>query len=119
MRRRRVNQRPSTAPESKTSMSVKVYELYPVGGGFSNNSQDYVDAIVAVAAKSSKQAHALAHRAVWANDPADPMGILWTSRRGQSPDHRLFTGDRVYGNQVRRGAGKRAISAWMRQVLGA
>jgi hypothetical protein len=98
-------------------MSVKVYELFPVAGRFSNQTVDYAGATVAVAATSSKQAHALAHKDVWASDPDDPLGILWTYQRGGSPDHTLFNGDRVYGNQVRHGAGKRAIAAWMRSVL--
>jgi hypothetical protein len=98
-------------------MSVRVYELFPVAGGFSNQTADYDGTTVAVAAGSSKQAHALAHKDVWASDPDDPLGILWVYRRGESPDHRLFSRDRVYGNQVRHGAGKRAIVAWMRGVL--
>jgi hypothetical protein len=98
------------------SKSVKVYRLYPVPGGFSNRSRDYTGTTFAVAATSSRQAHALAHKKTWATDPSAPMGVLWVYRRGESPDCRLFTGDRVFGTQLGRG-GKRAIGDWMRQVL--
>ena len=42
---------------------------------------------------------------------------LWAYRKGESPDHTLFNGDRVYGSQLRHGAGKRAIVAWMQGLL--
>jgi hypothetical protein len=102
---------PSTAGKRK---STRVYELYPVPGGFSNQTTDYMGTIVAVAATSSKQAHALAHKKVWANNP---VGALWVYQRGTPPDHKLFNGDRVVGKQVGSGAGKRAIGDWMRRVL--
>jgi hypothetical protein len=101
------------------SNSVKVYELYPVPGGFSNRTTDYSGTTIAVAAASNDQAHDLAQKDVWAADPDDPLGILWVYRRGETPDHKLFNGDRVYGNEVgvRHGASKRAIVTWMRSVL--
>jgi len=99
------------------STRIKVYELFPVGGSFSNDTRDYAGKTVAVAATSSRQAHALAHKRVWATDAESPMGMLCVYERGQPPDHALFNGDRVVGSQVRHGAGKRAIRAWMRQVL--
>jgi hypothetical protein len=49
-------------PDKASSMAVKVYELFPVSGGFSNQTADYAGTTVAVAATSSKQAHALAHK---------------------------------------------------------
>jgi hypothetical protein len=100
------------------SDSVKLYELYPVPGGFSNQTADYSGTTVAVAATSNKQAHALAHKKAWATDPDNPLGVLWVYRKGESPDHELFNGDRVYGSQLRHGAGKRAVGAWMRALLG-
>ena len=91
----------------------------PVAGGFSNSTADDAGTTVAVAANSSKQAHALAHKDEWASDSDDPLGILWANRKGEAPDHKLFNGDRVYGNEVgvRHGASKRAIVTWMRSVL--
>jgi hypothetical protein len=100
--------------------SVRVYELYPVPTGFSNRTADYAGTIIAVAAPSNDEAHNLAERDVWAEDPLNPLGILWTSRRGTGPDHKLFNDDQVYGNGVigvRHGATKRAIVAWMQAVL--
>jgi hypothetical protein len=102
------------------SESVKVYELYPLpGGGFSNQTADYAGNTVAVAATSNEQAHALAQKRVWASDPGDPLGILWIYQKGETPDHRLFNGDRVYSNKVgvTHGAGKGAIVSWMREIL--
>ena len=43
-------------------MSVKVYEFYPVAGGFSNQTADYHGRTVAVAATSNDEAHALSER---------------------------------------------------------
>jgi hypothetical protein len=100
------------------SNQIRVYELYPVPvGGFSNRTDDYSGTRVAVAASSSKQAHDLAGSDVWAAAPDEPLGILWVARRGEAPDHRLFNGDRRYGNHVGHGAGKQAIATWMRAII--
>ena len=99
------------------SSSVRVHELFPGPGGLSNKAADYSGTIVAVAAMSSRQAHVLVHKDAWAKDPEHPLGILWKYRSDHQPTYRLFTGETAYGSQLRHGARKRAIVAWMRSVL--
>lgn len=97
-------------------MTNKLYMLYPVGSGYSNNTVDYRGSSYSVAAASSKQAHELARRNVWSTGFEHPQGIIEIYRRGSGPpgDHQLWCGCRLYtGLNLQHLAGIRAIRAAM------
>jgi hypothetical protein len=98
--------------------TVRLYELYSMPGGrLSNRTQDNSGTRIAVAASSSDEAHDLARQGVRASAPDKPHGILWVATKGESPDHELFNGDRVWNDPLMHGAGKQAITRWMQSVL--
>jgi len=57
---------------------IRVYEIYPLGSGFTTKSVYYKGEIVAVAAVSIKQAYYFAANDEWAAvDAEQPTGIIW------------------------------------------
>jgi hypothetical protein len=96
--------------------SVKVYELYPVGGGFSSKTIDYRGEIFAVAAVSIKQAYYFAGNRIWAEDATNPKGILWVYNKFNNPDTKYWNGSSGWGLGPRHGAGKREILVWVGEI---
>jgi hypothetical protein len=99
---------------------VKVYELYPANGGLSVRTIDYRGEIMAVAAVSVKQAYYYASNDIWADNPDEPAGILWTYDKWESingPDHTFWNGTKAYGGGgINHMDKKQAISRWMKEM---
>ena len=101
-------------------MANKIYQLYPTGLGFSNDTVDYHGTSYSVAAGNNRQAHYLAGQEIWATDAVSPQGIVETYRRGagEPGDHRLWCGCRIFGGLgLQHGAGVRAIRTAMKRHL--
>lgn len=101
-------------------MANKIYDLYPTGYGFSNDTVDYHGVSYSVAAANNKQAHYLAGQEIWATDANSPQGIVEIYRRGSGEpgDHRLWCGCQIFGGLgLQHGAGVRAIRNAMKDHL--
>jgi|SRR5680860_1202784 len=95
-------------------MGLKVYQLYPMGGGFSNNTENYDGTYYYVAAVNNKQAHFFARSGLWAKTIENPAGIVDVYTRSSSPQgwHRLWCGCRIHGGiGVEHNQGVRALRA--------
>jgi hypothetical protein len=103
-------------------VTVRVYELYPVGGGYSVKTIDYEGVIYAIAATSVKQAYYFAYNEVWAKDAEKPRGILWKYNKWakeEGGDHTFFDGTKGWGEgEPQHGDKKQVIIKWMEQKVG-
>lgn len=96
---------------------VKVYELFPTEDEkFSLYAKDYNGRIIAVAAVSVKQAFFMAYSNMWADDPDNPLGIIWKYDKWRTDNNcQLFTGELCTDlvNIPRSDDDKKKIRNWM------
>ena len=101
-------------------MSVRIYQLFPSGAGFSNETIDYPDTSYYVAAASTREAYYRAYQGIWTRGPERPSGIVEICTRGGSGEgwRRLWCGCQIYGGiGVNHGDGVRLLKAAMRRHL--
>jgi hypothetical protein len=99
---------------------VRLYEIYPRGGGFSTRTVDYHGQAISVAAVSIRQAYWLAGRGMWASSADNPVGIVESYGRNSHPGgwYRLWDGCRIHGGLcLDRAASRTAITRAMRRHL--
>jgi len=96
---------------------MRLYTLYPTGGGFSNKTIDYRGIELSVAADSIKQAFFFAYKKARSAGPLSPAGIVeFYQRSGDDRGwHQLWCGCRMHrGIGLRNGMTKTEIVAAMR-----
>ena len=97
-------------------MSVRIYQLFASGTGFSNRPTDDPGGIHYIAAESIKHAYYLAYQGTLASDVHLPSGIV--EIHAGDGRHRLWCGCQTHGGiGVRHGDGLRLIRVAMRRHL--
>lgn len=97
---------------------MRIYQLYPAGGRFSNKSIDYTGVAYYVLASSIKQAYYLAYHNEWSGGICAP-GIVDVYTRGGTVVnegwHQLWDGCRIHGTFVSHGDRSTKVSNMMQE----